>query len=81
MPLVISDQLILAVSLHGRHVGVNKKSHVKNILTVLDGIGQSTSCTAIVIGGDFNLDVKTKMQGFLRRNKFEVPLYNPTIHC
>ena len=80
VPLVISDQLILAVSLHGRHVGINKESHVKNILTVLDGIGQSTNCTAIVIGGDFNLDVKTKIQGFLDHNKFEVPQYNPTIH-
>ena len=80
VPLVMSDQLILAVSLHGRHKGVNKKSHVKNILEVLDGIGQSTSCTAIVIGGDFNLDIKTKIQGFLKRNGFEVPPYHPTIH-
>ena len=66
MVLIISDKLILAVSLHGRHVGVNKESHVKNILEVLDGIGQSTSCTAIIIGGNFNLDIKTKIQGFLK---------------
>ena len=80
VPLVISGELILAVSLHGRHVGVNKELHVKNILTVLDGIGQSTNCTAIVIGGDFNLDVKTKIKDFLDHNKFKVPSYYPTIH-
>ena len=58
MPLEISGHLILAASVHARHIDVDKISHLQNIFIVVDAIGKSTGCTAVVIGGDFNLDIK-----------------------
>lgn len=86
VPLKISasdhrDQLILAVSVHGRKKEVGDiKSHVEKIFMVLDAIGISTRCTAIVIGGDFNVDVEKELKDFLNEKSFLVPSYYPTLH-
>ena len=85
VPLLLQDGKgikIIAVSSHLENSSAPEKVRsVKTLFSFLDELGESTSCDAIIVGGDFNIDIldETEIAGDDRQG-FKIPKYDPTIH-
>ena len=76
VPLNVQGFIIVAVSFHARSKISDKGRKITNVFRFLDELGNSTHCCAIVMGGDFNIDLHDGIDlcGFI------VPPYDPTVH-
>jgi len=76
VPLNVWEFIIIAVSFHAKSKTSDKRSKITNVFRFLDELGNSTHCCAIVMGGDFNIDLHEGIDlcGFI------VPSYDPTVH-
>ena len=79
VPLNVQEFSIIAVSFHAKSKTGNKGSKITNLFKFLDELGHSTGCCAVVVGGDFNIDLLTDGKG-IDLCGFIVPPYDPTIH-
>ena len=85
VPLLLQDGTsikIIAVSSHLENSSTPEKvKSVKSLFSFLDALGESTGCDAIIVGGDFNIDIldETEITGEARQG-FKIPKYDPTIH-
>ena len=85
VPLLLQDGKgikIIAVSSHLENSSAPEKVRsVKSLFSFLDALGESTGCDAIIVGGDFNIDIldETEIAGDDRQG-FKIPKYDPTIH-
>ena len=73
---------IIAVSSHLENSSAPEKvKSVKSLFSFLDALGESSGCDAIIVGGDFNIDIldETEIAGEARQG-FKIPQYDPTIH-
>ena len=73
---------MIAVSGHLHNSStLEKVNSVKSLFNFLNALGESTNCDAIIVGGDFNIDIldETEIAGEARQG-FEIPKYDPTIH-
>ncbi|XP_065909330.1 uncharacterized protein [Dysidea avara] len=79
VPLNVQELSIIAVSFHAKSKTGDKGSKITNLFKFLDELGHSTGCCAVVVGGDFNIDLLTDGKG-IDLCGFIVPPYDPTIH-
>lgn len=86
VPLILQDGMsikIIAVSSHleRNSPAPEKVKSVESLFTFLDALGKSTGCDAIIVGGDFNIDILDKAEITKEaRQGFKIPKYDPTIH-